>query len=360
MPAPLTAAALRAAVRCSVDGQAPAARHALNGSDPGVVSAAVEYLGKFAPDDIEPLLGRFLASTEPRIKSAAVRVLQRSDPLQAVSALKTMLRSRQMEQQMLGVACLVHVEFSLVRDALAELLETNPPGELLETGLCLFQTNPDPEGVYRLYLLENRMSPDAVGRIRHARREMMTFLAGSGRLSPDLGAVESELEARAVRESKKRSSAPPPYAFKVLQKSIPSSGRLVETDASSNSPDSTMRAFAAAAAVLAIAACVAVAWNVISEPAGAGSSTVPASRSELPAAGGRLQIRQVDGWIREDRSVSDEFKVESETGEIFRVPCRDYDPVPALGARFKGALILMRKNDDGSWAARRAAAAGLR
>jgi len=354
-PAPLVAAAFRAAVRCSIDNQAPSARHALNGSDPVVVSAAVEYLGKFAPDDIEPLLGRFLASTEPRIKSAAVRVLQRSDPLQAVSALKTMLRSKHIEHQKLGIACLVHVEFSLVRDALAELLETNPPGDLLETGLCLFQMNPDPEGVYRLYLLEKRLPAEAAGNIRRARREMMTFLAGSGRLSPDLGKIENELLERAERESKKRAAVPPAYAFKVLQKSLPSSGPVRHAEYSETARKTTI----SVAVILAVAVFAALAWNVVTGP-GDEAASPTASRTALPGLGGRLQIRQVDGWVREERSAADEFKIESETGEVFRVPCRDYDPVPALGARFKGALILMRKNDDGSWFARRAAAAGLR
>ncbi len=351
-PAPLVAAAFRAAIRCSIENQAPAARRALNGSDPGIVSAAIEYLGKFAPDDIEPLLGRFLASMEPRIKSAAVRVLQRSDPLQAVSALKTMLRSRQVEHQKLGIACLVHVEFSLVREALAELLGTNPPGDLLETGLCLFQTNADPEGVYRLHLLEKRLPIEAAGYVRKTRREMMTFLAGSGRLSQDVGKVEDELQERAERESKKRTAAPPAYAFKVLQKSIPSS-----TSAQGGEVDRP--AIVAAIAVFVVLVFAAVAWNIV--PGAGGEPLSPAASSSAPSTpGGRLQIRQVNGWVREERSSADEFKIEAETGEIFRVPCRDYDPVPSLGKRFKGALILMRKNDDGSWFARRAAAAGLR
>ncbi|MBP7632716.1 HEAT repeat domain-containing protein [Candidatus Ozemobacteraceae bacterium] len=354
-PAPLVAAAFRAAIRCSVDNQAPSARRALNGADPGVVSAAVEYLGKFAPDDIEPLLGRFLASSESRIKSAAVRVLQRSDPLQAVSALKTMLRSRQVEHQKLGIACLVHVEFSLVRDALAELLETNPPQDLLESGLCLFQTNADPEGVYRLYLLEKRLPAEAAGNIRKTRREMMTFLAGSGRLSPDLGKIESELQERMDRESKKSSAAPPAYAFKVLQKSIPSSNPPVGP----LGPETSRQTIMVAATVFVALVCVVVAWNGVPGPSGEASSPT-VFPSAAPVAGGRLQIRQVDGWVREERSAADEFKIESETGEVFRIPCRDYEPVPSLGARFKGALILMRKNDDGSWFARRAAAAGLR
>ncbi|HOT29575.1 MAG TPA: HEAT repeat domain-containing protein [Candidatus Ozemobacteraceae bacterium] len=351
----LVAAAFRAATRCSVETQAPSARRALNGSDPGVVAAAVEYLGKFAPDDIEPLLGRFLASTEPRVKSAAVRVLQRSDPLQAVSALKTMLRSRQIEHQKLGIASLVHVEFSLVREALAELLETNPPGDLLETGLCLFQTNADPEGVYRLYLLEKRLPVEAAGYVRKTRREMMTFLAGSGRLSHDFGKVESELQERAERESKKRTTTPPAYAFKILQKQIPSS----DPPPPPRGDESSRQTVVAAVAVFVVLVFAAVAWNVIPGTGGESLSQT-ASRSASSIPGGRLQIRQVDGWVREERSSADEFKIEAETGEVFRVPCRDYDPVPSLGKRFKGALILMRKNDDGSWFARRAAAAGLR
>lgn len=349
------AAAFRAAIRCSIDSQAPSARRALQSADPGVVSAAVEYLGKFAPDDIEPLLGRFLASTEPRIKSAAVRVLQRSDPLQAVSALKTMLRSRQVEHQKLGIACLVHVEFSLVRETLAELLETNPPKELLETGLCLFQTNADPEGAYRLYLLEKSLPDEAAGCVRKTRREMMTFLAGSGRLSQDLGKAENELQERADRESKKHTTAPPAYAFKVLQKAIPSSA----SPATSMGGETGRQAIVAVVVVFVILVGAVVAWNV--SPGPGGETLSPAASHSAPSApGGRLQIRQVDGWVREERSAADEFKIEGETGEVFRVPCRDYDPVPSLGKRFKGALILMRKNDDGSWFARRAAAAGLR
>lgn len=358
-PAPLVAAALRAAIRCLVDDQAPAARRVLKASDPGVVSAAIEYLGRFAPDDIEPLLGRFLASAESRIKTAAVRVLQRSDPLQAVSALKAMLRSRQFEQQKLGVACLVHVEFALVRDALVELFETNPPAELLDTGLCLFQMNADPEGVFLLYLLEKQVPKDAAERVRKTRREMMAFLAASGRMATDPDAVENDLKKRAEDDTKKRIAVPPAYAYKVLHKTIASSDLSAKNETPDLFSEASRRTILVAAVALALISLIAVAWNGL---AGRGGETASASISgaALPVPTGRLQIRQVEGWVREARSPLDEFKIEAETGEFFRVPCRDYEPPPARDARFKGALILMRKNDDGTWFARRAAAAGLR
>ncbi len=357
--APLLAAALRAAVRARVSDQAVAARRLLTSPDPGAVAAAIEYLDLFAPDDLEHLLGRFLASMEPRIKTAAVRVLQRSDPLQAVSALKAMLRSRQVEQQKLGIACLVHVEFALVRDALADIFVTNPPLELLEAGLCLFQTNADPEGVYHLYLVEKQLPRESADIVRKVRRAMMKSLASDGRMPADTGIAESELARRAERETVKQNAAPRAYAYKVLKPSMDTPEPSAKNTLTGFMSGEIRTVAGIAGALLAVAGIALVLWNVL---AGHGRETTPPTgpAPTISLAGSKLQIRQVDGWVKTERSSADEFLVEAETGELFWIPCRDYDPSPALGARFKGALVLMQKRSDGSWSSRRAATAGLR
>lgn len=358
-PASVTSAALRAAIRCQIDDQVPAARRALDSSHPGVVSAAVEYLGIFAPGEIKPLLDRFMASDSPRIKTAAVRVMQRSDPLQAVSALKAMLRSRQLEQQKLGVAALVHVEFSLVREALLELIKTNPPAEVLDAGLCLFHMNADPESVYLLYLLEKQVAGEASESIRKMRREMMVFLAASGRMTPDIGSVENDMEKRAEGEKEKHTAAPSAYSYRVLQKSTAPakrSGKIGTFDFLSEIPQRTVLI---AAAVLACIGLLAVAWNVIAGRSD-DTTTKSISVSEPSTPDAHAQIRQVEGSVSVAQTSDDEFRIEADTGEIFSVPCSDYAPSPMVGARFRGALKLVRKLEDGVWSARRAAAGGLR
>ncbi|HEY9071993.1 MAG TPA: HEAT repeat domain-containing protein, partial [Candidatus Ozemobacteraceae bacterium] len=349
-------AALRAATRAAVDGLTTPARRALAHTDPAVTAAAIEYLDRFAPDDLRPLLGRYLASTEPRIKTAALRVLQRSDPLQAVSALEAMLQSRQPAQQKLGVACLIHVEFALVREALAALLATNPAPDILEAGLCLFQTNADPEGVYLLYTIERRLPPDAARAVERVRREMMSALAADGRLPADMHIAEAELAGRAGREATKQAAQPPAYAYRVLKKTIAASDdRAAGAFHLSDEARRTLTGFLPAVLVLVAAVIL---WNVLAGRDGGGSESPGPATASL--AEGRHQIRQIEGWVRPGSSSRAEFLVEAETGERFWVPAGDYDPVPAPDAKFKGTLALVQKRDDGAWSARRAAAAGLR
>ncbi|MBF0498497.1 MAG: HEAT repeat domain-containing protein [Candidatus Riflebacteria bacterium] len=224
----LASTALRAASRIECDGLVEAANFWLNKTDPNSVSAALEYLSHFDADRLFPLLGKYLQSPHPRVKTGALKILKRFDPPQAVSMLRAMMNAKNPEQQAFAFGCMIHVDFSLLRDLLATFLETHPDTSHLRSILCLFHANPDPENLYILYRLEQILPGSEAGPLlREVRTETGRLLQSMGVLDESrLASLEAEFAARLVREQEKSKVPPAPYTVQALRQQEEDAGRL--------------------------------------------------------------------------------------------------------------------------------------
>lgn len=221
----IRAAGLRTALRLEIDGFTMAATKGLSHADPNLASAALSYLGQFAFDQILPRLGQYVQHRQPRMRAAALKILQREDPAQAIITLLSMLRREEHDSRQQALTCLVHFEFSLVRDGLCELLEHPSGDSLLEPVLCLFEANADPEHLYPLFKVEQRLSGDRRHLAQRARQRMESTLEKAGRLRPEeKEARRKEMEERWSREKAKQAAPTPAYALKVLRPDAAKSG----------------------------------------------------------------------------------------------------------------------------------------
>ncbi|MFZ2958438.1 MAG: HEAT repeat domain-containing protein [Candidatus Ozemobacteraceae bacterium] len=215
----LAATALRTAARIESEGLVEAAGQWLRNADPNPVSAALEYLARFDAERIFPMLGKFLQSPHPRVKTGALKILKRFDPPQAASMLKAMLSKKSLENQTFALGCMIHVDFSLVRDHLAAYLEANPGTPHFESALCLFQANPDPENLYILYRLEKKLpGPEAALRLRAVREETIRLVRTMGLVPVEkIAQLESGFADRFKREQEKSKAPPAAYTIRVLR-----------------------------------------------------------------------------------------------------------------------------------------------
>ena len=212
-----TSTALRTARRLGCADFREIAQRGLKQSEAGFVTASLEYLGEFDPDQAFAILGRFLQSPNLRIKSSAIQLLKNSDSTQALSIVKTMLTSKDIGVQNSALACMVFFDFSLIRDMLVEFLEGIPDSKLISASLCLFQANPEPDNIYLLYRLQNLLPGEYGKNVSIARRQMEKSLEEMGRLKTDSTTRERDLEARWKLEKKRNEAPLPDYSVKKMK-----------------------------------------------------------------------------------------------------------------------------------------------
>jgi len=137
-----------------------------------------------------------------------------------VATLLALIEARSPVVRREAMNCLVHFDFSNVREALTRKLETIDDLELFQTGLCLFEANPDPANPYALFRLErirtgefSRLVGETAGRCR-ATLERLGWLGASER---DMGLFE----ARWQDERARRQAPAPGYSVRNLYPSPP-------------------------------------------------------------------------------------------------------------------------------------------
>lgn len=197
----ILAAGIRAAARFRQAGFAEACGKLLQHSNPLVVGSVLEYLAVFDPAALFSKLGPFLRSPVPRLKIQAIGLLRRFDLAEVLQRLGSLLGHRDPKQQELGLQCLFHVEFNLVRDLLAEYLRRCKDETLFRTGLALFQSNPDPGNPAYLLSLESVVDRAFRKEVESVRLECQEFLLGAGLWDP---ARKEEQEAVVKSEAKVR------------------------------------------------------------------------------------------------------------------------------------------------------------
>ena len=215
--ATVKAVALRAAARCRVADLAPMIRPLLKHADDGVAAAALEYLAAVSPEEIVPVIGKYLKAPRPRLRLAAIRILRSSDPLQAVSALFSLLQTGDAMERSLSLPLLVQFEFSLIRDRLLELVESHKAPELFDDVLALFEANPEVAALYPLFRLARRLGGENASRVDLVRSRVAELLVKTGQISSDaLQALETEFPTRVQQDEMKRAAPLPAYALKAM------------------------------------------------------------------------------------------------------------------------------------------------
>ncbi|MFZ2960796.1 MAG: hypothetical protein WA705_28295 [Candidatus Ozemobacteraceae bacterium] len=219
-PIPLKGACFRAALRISRGEFVEEATAALQKGTQELVPSCLEYLGSYDSDTLFLHLGRFLTSDRPRIKIAALRILQEKDPAQALSAIRLMLRKTDVSQHQAALACLVQFDFSSVRDLLADFLIEYSDSPHLNSALCLFQANIDFENMYSLFRVEQVVPAHIADAVKHTRRSIGEILVRDKRLTAkEIFDLESAFARRYSEEKQKRQAEKKPYAVAVLHPS---------------------------------------------------------------------------------------------------------------------------------------------
>jgi len=221
-PPELAAAALRHAGRKKIGGWNEVAARALAGDTDALVLAAMEYLADQDEDLLYSHIGRLVQSTSVRVQFEAVRLLQKADPAQALQTVRTMLLGKTRHLQAAAVACMVHFDFGLVAEMLADYLAREEDQKQFEAGVGLFQGNPRPENLYLLFRLEkliggrSKKRAETLCNVRYQTEEQ---LVASGQVpAKDRLARTKELQSRLDAEKAAQTAAPKPYALKALQK----------------------------------------------------------------------------------------------------------------------------------------------
>lgn len=212
------AVAFRAAVRLGLGGYGKYAEICLKIVDnSSLVTGALEYLDRFECARIIPVIEKFLRSSDPLIKSAALKILKNLDPLEAVSLALEMLGEKDLKQQELALSCMIHLDFPLLRKRLTTFLSTSARQKLIEMGLCLFQANPDPDNLFCLFTIEKNLPPEAADMVRTVRFQQEEVLVKLGLIAPvDYQTRESQFTERWIKEKARKNAPDSPYSMNAL------------------------------------------------------------------------------------------------------------------------------------------------
>ncbi|MBF0546796.1 MAG: HEAT repeat domain-containing protein [Candidatus Riflebacteria bacterium] len=216
------ASAIKTARRLELDSFTSIVEPFLNSADEKLTVAAMEYVAQFEPDKIFPLMGYYLQSQSPRIKSVAIAIFKRFDFNRALSSLKALLSLENPEQKKMAILCMLQFDFPFIRSLLVDFLLNNKDPDLLELGLCLFQTNPDPENLYYLFCLEKKLPKQFNGKIQKARLTTEKTLIELGLLKEgQINTSDRVFLQRFSNDENKANEIPKPYSIQEIRKHNP-------------------------------------------------------------------------------------------------------------------------------------------
>lgn len=224
----LRTAAIRTAKKCEIGDFVHLAEPSLKHVQEKLSVAALEYVARFDPDRAFPFLGYYLQSSGLRSKTTAITILKKFDPPQALSRISVLLGGSNPLQQKMAIFCMIQFEFNLVRDVLSAYLLTCSNPELLDLGLNLFKTNPDPESLYSLFKLEQRLPRDSAAKVRTATDKVVASLMEMQLLTPEkLSRLEKTFADRLNAEKQREKSAPAAYSLQEIRRRSATSETLL-------------------------------------------------------------------------------------------------------------------------------------
>jgi hypothetical protein len=216
-PPAVLAVALRTLRRTGSTGFLAEAEALLGHADPRVVGAALEYLGAFSPERLALSLGRFLKAKRPAVRRAALKALRALDQTQALSALRMMIEGTAAQQKM-GLECLIHFEFAVVRDLVGTLIRRGATDEIRRGAWLLLANNPGPENFPLLFALRQEFSAGGADLTQAAQAERLlaetfAYLDRAGRRpAPSFEALLARLQQEWEAAEARRRAAPKPYS----------------------------------------------------------------------------------------------------------------------------------------------------
>ncbi|MBF0408262.1 MAG: HEAT repeat domain-containing protein [Candidatus Riflebacteria bacterium] len=197
-PFALQASVYRLALRFKIPDYCDSAIESLKRKpEPGLICSILEYLELFRADDLFLFLGRYLNSTNQRVKSSALKILKKYDLSQAVSVFRTMLLSRENEKISAALACVFNFEFCFVRDTIFEFICSTQEENFIFAGLSLYVSNPDVEGLYDLFRLEELLEPNRRDMVKTVRKQAEQILI-------DFGIIKDQDETKRLADFSQR------------------------------------------------------------------------------------------------------------------------------------------------------------
>ncbi|MBF0410657.1 MAG: hypothetical protein HQM10_25155 [Candidatus Riflebacteria bacterium] len=214
------ALALRRCGKAKYSGLGAIANKWLNCSNDELQTAAMDYLVETDNERLYPQLEKLIKNSSIKVQIEAIKILQKSDPKYSLSHVKLLLGKKNQTSQEVGLAALGNYNFPLVRDILFDFLTDQISDSFFDSGLFLFQTNPDRENLYYLYRLEKKTSNKRTNQVNNVRKQMISNLISLDIIKQNaIAKLESEWQLRFEKEHASLNDSPKPYSLKVLKTS---------------------------------------------------------------------------------------------------------------------------------------------
>ncbi|PKL45162.1 MAG: hypothetical protein CVV41_03465 [Candidatus Riflebacteria bacterium HGW-Riflebacteria-1] len=123
----------------------------LESQEPPIMAMAIKVLGKLDIDAILPLLNRFLADEDPRIKAAALEVFLVADKEGAVGYLSSILRSASADTRRIGLSMLPQLDYPSAEPLLLRMLKYEGNSDLIIQAAYMVAANPTRDGLEHLF-----------------------------------------------------------------------------------------------------------------------------------------------------------------------------------------------------------------
>ncbi len=208
--------AIKAATRIGAKGFWDPCFKLSSDADERLAAEALEYLDFEDHDRLLSFLGRYFKPTKPRVRTRALKILGRYDPLQAVSTLLNVLKTAAPQDRQDAFRTFAHFDFFLIRNELTQFLGTDAGREFLDDGLALFQSNPGRENLQLLFGLEKKLEGEQAAKVRRIREQSLSEMLEWKLISPEQAkGIAQELEVLWKKDEDKRRVpaprvAPPP------------------------------------------------------------------------------------------------------------------------------------------------------
>jgi len=163
--------------------------------DPRVVMMAVEALEKLNPEDLRPMLVPLLSHSDSGVRGAAIRLLTKWDPTEALVHFEAFLFAEDATEREIALFFAYFFPFVEVEPLLLRFLGLESDLGLLRKAGYLFQVNPLPEEPPRLIEVWETCSGEKRQLIGQILTGVVTALSASGLIPKQPEEILAELQA---------------------------------------------------------------------------------------------------------------------------------------------------------------------
>ncbi len=214
---PLRVVALRTAARLRLGELADTIKPLMNHNDDQLATAALEFIGVVDSELAIQTIYTHLKSRNPRLRTSAMRLLVRLDPVRALDALQKWAASPDNQLQDQALAAMPDFDFPSVRPLLVEILGRMRGGDRFRRAVTLFRAHPDRDNLDALWRLEQRFPTEAT-LLREIRRQNTEELVARGSLAENEVPQLEAAFARQLEAEQRREASPSPYSVAATRK----------------------------------------------------------------------------------------------------------------------------------------------